>query len=304
MPPTISELFKVPSVSAAALPTMGVEVEIEWPSSPAGNHPSNLTYWDIVEDGSLRYGGVEYVSIPLFPQMWETAMSELNEAIKGYDVHPTAGARCSVHCHINFSSLIPEQVLSFIMGWVLYESFLYTASGKSRYTNTYSPGMSSCYSQVEQLSRLYRYTGEQDYLGFSSIAAGFEKYAGLNIGSLSTFGTVEARSHEGTTDTLRILDWMGVLGQLYSYTVDKTAMEVLQLAGKDEWQNVFPNSVHDHPYFLHNLCNATAIASLAPPSRRRRTAPPVTEDLAEMFRQARSTTVSENFLHTDTSTNF
>ena len=234
---------------------VGIEVEVE-----RGNTERipGLKHWTWTGDGSLRYNGVEFVSYPISGVALEDALSELRGALTSMGAETSS--RCSVHCHIDFSAKTMRQVMSFVTGFALFECILFSASGKDRYWNMYTPGLSSCYSQV-QLAREINKAVSADNNDVPRLVDSWNKYSCINLRSLGQFGTVELRSKSGTVEVEEISEWICMLLQLAEYTDDKSCVDIINLAHDQQHLEVFPGVQYPYEFFSNNLCNAADIAS-------------------------------------------
>ena len=208
MSTTISSILKIKQTGKAtqhelfAIPCfMGIEVELEGMTSL----PESVKLWSIKSDGSLRNNGVEFVSVkPLAGKELVQAIDEFREIIS---VFPSSSShRCSVHCHIDFSKNTVEETRKFYKLYTLLEPSLYTVSSKTRYHNIYCPGLTHATEQI-RLAALALYSDES----FAVEAKRCNKYSGINLASLNTFGTIEIRTHSGTRDANEILEWCRIL---------------------------------------------------------------------------------------------
>lgn len=243
----------------SSVPVVGIELELEYPRRP----PPELfnSRWNTTTDGSLRYNGREYVSSPVSGADLGLALNELERHVRG--TPPVVSHRCSTHCHLDFSDSTVEHVMSFFTGFALFESILYTVSGKDRYSNMYSPGLTSCYSQIKDMRRLGSYVSRGLAAHVSGCIAGWQKYSCLNLSRMPDYGTVEVRSHRGTDDVNDIRLWVRLLQDLWNWTKDRTPQEIVGAASPVLYQEVFKDyeDIPGHEYYDNNLCNAADIAA-------------------------------------------
>lgn len=241
---TVSELLGVPRTRVIKKHTegfaspcyMGLEVEIEGYDILQ----SYLGDWNIVRDGSLREEGAEFVlSSPLCGERLLTAISVLSEHLgeRGYNT----SHRCSVHCHIDFTKNTLEDVRKFFFLYALLEPSLYTVSDKERYSNIYCPGLSHATMQVVNAAGLLRNNAM-----LSQVGRYWNKYTGINLASLSRFGTIEIRTHSGTGEGDDLVRWVRILNFIKHAAVVMKEGDILAIRSPEELvANIFPPSLAD-----------------------------------------------------------
>ena len=84
----------------------GIEIEVENVATMVID-AYDRSYWNVVEDHSLRNNGLEFVSIPLRGDQIERALTQFNKALpKEHDFSP----RTSVHIHMNVRDLLISEI--------------------------------------------------------------------------------------------------------------------------------------------------------------------------------------------------
>jgi len=226
----VSELFDQQAdnrsfVKHTMLPStcmVGVEVELEG----ARSVPSDATYWEVVDDPSLRNSGVEIrMRQPLCGQDYVSAMRELATIIQVLG-DPVCSDRTSVHVHMDCRALSTDQVMRIVVAYAICEAGLFTVCGKSRYENIYCPGLTSSYTQVEELARLYSLRNAGRF-PFTERVMEYSKYSSVNLNALATQGSIEFRGHEGTTSAVRITGWVMLLMSLREYALTISSEDML-----------------------------------------------------------------------------
>lgn len=136
---------------------MGIELELEGFSS--GNQRAAQDFlgsdWAVTSDGSLRNGGVEFVTnggkggaalVACFERMHDL-LSRVN-----YD----ASFRCSTHMHINMLDFTFNQVARFLLAYTCAEPVLFTFCGNYRKSSNFCvPVCESLPFHKRLISRLY-----------------------------------------------------------------------------------------------------------------------------------------------------
>lgn len=179
---------------------MGIEVELE---NSNGEFPP-LYIWTTKPDGSLRNGGVEFVSCPVSGRNIDYAIHELDKILSAHKY--VASHRCSTHVHINISQLDMTQLHYFVAVYAVVEKLLFEISDMSRYSNPY------CYPLI--------YTSlnkSQDFQG----VIGRMKYCALNLNHVVDFGTAEFRHMCGITKADNgLVRWLQCIQKLVHFVVN------------------------------------------------------------------------------------
>lgn len=199
----------------------GIEVEVE--NCSTGEIETNLTNWKTVGDSSLKEMGVEFVSHVLHKDEIMTALTELYSNVPSLKKQQaTFGPRTSIHVHSDatwMESLTQLTPLIFI--YLLCEDLMYKFVEPHRRKNIF------CVKTKE--TRYLRPLFVSEALNPDRLY----KYAGFNLLSLFTHGTVEFRMLEGTYDIKKIYNWVGFIDTIQEYA--KTAQ--LGLSFKREVKN-------------------------------------------------------------------
>lgn len=183
----------------------GVELEIENASFDWGN-----SFWTSKEDGSLRNGGVEFVSKPA------TFSNLVQKLTRFYDEHPLKNTpdngsnfsdRTSIHVHTNCTDLTEEQLSSICLMYSVCERLLYNYIGHDRDKNIF------CVPWYETL--ITHNMISQVVVGNLGNIKMWQKYTGLNLLTLSTLGTIEWRHMHGNNDLDFIVNWLKLISHHY-----------------------------------------------------------------------------------------
>lgn len=181
---------------------IGIEVEVEnlfkWPEK-------ELICWQTREDGSLRNNGAEFVSYPISGNKIVFALSELFQWLPD---SIDFSERTSIHIHLNIRPFNCEQLLNLIYLYIVFERLLYDFASPERYKNIFCVPIGET-----RLPSLI-----QDALQYKSMAViidSWDKYSGLNLLPVRTFGTVEFRQMRGHRNINKMLNWINILLQLH-----------------------------------------------------------------------------------------
>lgn len=206
-----------PNINVPSTRYIGIEVEVENIGAARG---ITTPLWVGKEDGSLRNRGHEFVTNPLPANVAGTAFLKLfNEILKNDDYSFTP--RTSVHVHVNAQDLTYDQVKNLIILYGLFENVLYSFVGRGRKKSIFCvPMMNTSYGHEAMEYGLRRIK--------------WQKYMGLNLCTLSTFGTAEFRHMHGCNDIDKLNTWVGLVTNLVDYAAKVSHKSIrTSLAAKD-----------------------------------------------------------------------
>lgn len=202
----------------------GIEIEVENPThslklSLPGTNPALdacRPYFSEKGDGSLRFGGVEYVS------NYGTTAGEILYGLEQLHTILEAGRkhygptynnfsfRCGFHVHVDVSELTIEELYKAMLMYCVVEKVLFALSGR-RDTGSESKfclPVSVCISRMEHLLS----HGHSSKWGeFVETINDGHKYLACNVRTVGQFNTLEFRHHYGTSDPAIVREWMRLL---------------------------------------------------------------------------------------------
>ncbi len=184
---------------------LGVEVEVEGCSKNLPTAKKETGYWTAKEDNSLREGGREFVfAEPLFGADVVAAIRFLcEEAEKQKWV---ISERTGIHVHVDMRGMELEKFQNFCVLYALTEPLIYRWVGDKRERNIHCLPWYIADADLEQISAIFR----QPKTAMNNIK-NINRYAGLNLNSLLSFGTAEFRQLKTTFSADRILEWINIL---------------------------------------------------------------------------------------------
>jgi len=185
---------------------LGIEVEVE--NVQRYNHAS--PYWKIIEDGSLRNSGREFITPPIRAWRVEHALSTLFNKEINEDVD--FSERTSTHIHMNIRTLTVKQLEALIVTYLVFEKVLFNYVGNDRYNNIF------CVPIVETD------IGE-NLLGLiqnKNPSVDWQKYTALNLLPIMEKGTIEFRHLNGTGNIKHIITWINLILSLKKFALQKT----------------------------------------------------------------------------------
>ena len=186
---------------------LGIEVEAEHVSNkyPPIQIPGS---WNVTDDGSLKEWGGEYVSRPIRFKYIEMELRRLFMAIPKAVFSP----RTSIHIHMNSRDFTGEELLNFLLLYLIFERNLYDFSGNRWLNNFCIPLHSNTHMAKNAIDRIG--VGVLENIPWC-------KYHGLNIlpltgeeGSSSNYGTIEFRHMVGNNNVEYIMNWCNLIVSL------------------------------------------------------------------------------------------
>lgn len=194
---TIHEIFG----SRKAEGQVGVEIEVE-----GINLPGRASGWNAVPDGSLRNGGMEYVTNGAVTlEKLKSLLDNLDKQFKDVGSVIADAHRGSVHVHVNVQDKTPEQVFTTLFLWLLVEALWMDRCGPTRNGNLFcmsSGGSGEIIPYAKQFLARHR-----DGAWYNLWHRG--KYSALNTDCLATFGSMEFRTFPSSTKQEKVLEWAG-----------------------------------------------------------------------------------------------
>ena len=214
-------------------PLTGIEVEVE--SVNIDHATRNLNgAWSATSDGSLRNGGVEFVTVPLKPENVESALHHLYANCLNSACH--FSPRTSIHVHLDCRNLTLDQIYNIIILYQCFESLLYGFAGNERKKSIF----------CVPLANTSNYLNTKNHLVVESVLPNWNKYTGINLSRINEIGTIEFRHLRGTKDYTIICMWLEILYELYNYAISRGTTELesnIIAVRKDRTYSNFINDV-------------------------------------------------------------
>lgn len=212
----------------------GIEIEVE------NSRHYDLVHWHSTDDGSLREGGVEFITrgTGLGGRDLLEAINELDQVLSSSD--SSGGWRTSTHVHVDVRDMTPPVLRKFLMGVILYEEVLFKIAGPERFHNTFCIPFEVAQEQVLELSRAFAQPGYRMLSGIQ-----WEKYSALNLNALFRFGTVEFRLSESKfnrQDLIRLVNRFLTFSALAEEHADMDENEYLDFLHSQPMEEVLRNS--------------------------------------------------------------
>lgn len=186
---------------------IGIELEIE------GGIANTLQWWPtdvmmLTEDGSLRNGGREFITVPMETQYAEKLLAKFfkKNAIK-QETHYSD--RTSVHIHVNAQNLTIDQVRAVALVYQTVERLLFTYVGEERENNIYCVPWYQAGFTTYAMDKLLNNHGQ--------VTRNWVKYTALNFQPLREKGTMEFRHLRGTCNVEEIVIWINLITAIVKY---------------------------------------------------------------------------------------
>lgn len=187
---------------------IGVEVEMEGCVTQTILTANASKCWDVVDDGSLRNIGKEFVSVPLSGHTIDYALHELK---KIFDVTPTRSwsIRTSIHVHANVSTMRCSDLVGLTALYAVFEKLFFSMVAPEREANPY------CYPLTSV---------PPDEI----VVVDQQKYCAFNIAPVRKQLTVEFRHMHGNEDIRLIKRWLQMICKLVRYVLRNGGYKVVQ----------------------------------------------------------------------------
>lgn len=206
--------------SVVAHTLVGVEVELENISHriPNDGDREQLKYWDIIEDGSLRDHGIEFVfTTPLAGKDLVAALSELESFITDNKVKPRLSDRTSDHIHVDVRDLTEKQYLLFNIIYLIFERVLFKYCGNDRDKSLYCVPY---YKAQGDLNKMKGLAWDEEERDFRYTLNDCNKYSACNLKATLKYGSIEFRAHSGEWRVEPLLRWINILLMMRNAAID------------------------------------------------------------------------------------
>lgn len=192
---------------------VGIEIEMETSKTPPYFEDSGG--WRSEGDGSLRGFACEYVlNKPVMLSEVEDKINFVKDSLKKSGTEILDSERPGVHIHINVQELTPEEVIRFATLYYCFEEVLMRYCGESRVGNHHCLRISDAEGPIKAIA------GLKTMRTFSRLSSPNLRYAALNFNSLFSYGSLEFRGMETTTDLSKIVSWAHILMRLKDFSVN------------------------------------------------------------------------------------
>ena len=191
---------------------LGLEFEVE---GVTRHLPLNLL--EGVRDDSLRNNGLELRFAQ--PLKGAYAANAINEFLGLHtEFNFVSSYRTSMHVHVDVRTMDFNQIMAFIITYMILERGLFNFVGHNRHDNMYCLPLYKAEGDVGKMYTLLSLgkkttTREQAQDALHS----YSKYSAINIGAIRDKGTIEFRHMLTTFDSDRIYQWVNMLLHIKQY---------------------------------------------------------------------------------------
>lgn len=206
----------------------------------------SLKYWDTHADGSLRDFGLEFVlKQPVrFKKELPAALNEFDEKLSGVKFIKDS-VTTSVHVHLNMLNESFKTLGNFLTLYTLFENLLIRYSGPDRLSNLFCLPICDAEDTYKNIVGMMQQIEKKYYKGLFFNESNV-KYAALNLGAFSAYGSMEVRSFRGETDTKAISNWVSILYSLLEYARKDINPKEIMLSWKDKQKKLLDEVFTDY----------------------------------------------------------
>lgn len=191
---------------------IGLEIETE--GATGGFDQLDSDVWRLDRDGSLRGGGIELtLRKPLSRNGVLKAVQSVQELVDNRAVEIEDSGRAGVHVHLNMQERTIAQVYNVVCAYLIFEDVLTEWCGSHRVGNFF------CLRTRDAEGLLDTIVSSLQSQSYTDVRTDDIRYAGLNLTSLSRYGSLEFRAMRSTTDPDTIMTWIDVLLKLHDWAL-------------------------------------------------------------------------------------
>lgn len=203
------DVNKVNSVIIPDSCLLGIEFEWEGTGSTVHRvlevHPQLGPYWMPTQDRSLRGDdAIEFKTLgPLAQPQIMPAIDGMMQASRRWK----ASKRTGLHVHMNAGDMTYRQWSNFVSLYALFEPCIFQAAGDERSANPFTVPL---YKDGWVTGQITKALEHSDNL-IPALREHVNKYCGLNLASLFTYGTMEFRHLRTTHDKEKVYAWINMI---------------------------------------------------------------------------------------------
>lgn len=173
-------------------------------------------YFEVIEDGSLSSGGVEFVTHkPIVGNTVVEALDGLEKTHREDDNY--TDSTCGVHIHMNALDFNFTEIQSLLMIMSRLQGYIYRGLPSNRTGNTYCkeiPMSPRKISRMRSLAHLVNDYYNSAGTSLTDTKYNDARYFGTNIHARFYLGTIEFRYHEGSVYSKPIKEWIQFLNRI------------------------------------------------------------------------------------------
>jgi len=214
--------------------TFGIELECVFPNSTSlSTLMENNGHWSAVSDGSINGSyGREFVSPILQGNAGEKSVIAMCEGLRLSKAK--VNQSCGFHLHLGAEQLKNDfkKLKILISLYYVYDKLFFRYLPKARADNSYCQPLRLKYpdimkkdSRSELDKYIYRTDSERSVESSKSSKYDSARYGSINIHSIYFRGTLEVRSHSGTIEARKVLEWANLHGLILENILNGTITE-------------------------------------------------------------------------------
>lgn len=173
-------------------------------------------YFEVIEDGSLNSGGVEFVTHkPIIGDTVVEALDGLEKTHREDDNYTDES--CGIHIHMNALDFNFTEIQSLLMIMSRLQGYIYRGLPSNRTDNTYCkeiPMSPRKISRMKSLTHLVNEYYKSANTNLTDNKYNDARYFGTNIHARFYLGTIEFRYHEGSVYSRPIKEWIQFLNRI------------------------------------------------------------------------------------------
>lgn len=231
---------------------VGIESEVITESHSASDYVdeerSIPKFFNVVEDGSLNEGGVEFVtSMPIIGDNVNIALDSLQETNE--DEWNTVDSSCGLHIHMNALDMGFVEIKSLLMIMSRIQYILYESIPECRRDTSYAKEIDLSPIAISRISSLSELVDSYYSMAETSISDqkyNDARYIGTNIHSRFYLGSIEFRYHEGVVSSKPIKNWILFLNSIMTASKD--------LSNRPKLYNKIVNSKFQPIDIIREIC--------------------------------------------------
>lgn len=210
---------------------VGVEIELE---NVSRDLVQGLRNWNVVAEGSVS-GWELVLKEPMSCDQLYLAINELKSIAGDINEEETFTERTSNHVHIDIRDMTYTQFMNFLTLSVMFEPVMYKYVAPHRSSNHFCWSFLDSEGLITRLNTVSRRVREDGELAArmafrDQFSQGSTKYSGINLSSVSQYGSLEFRMHEGTINGNAIIRWINILLSIKEYAMgdERTPQNILE----------------------------------------------------------------------------
>jgi len=182
-----------------------------------------------VYDGSISDGD-EFVSNPANGDLLYRDIKKLTQSLRdgGYVVD----SRCGLHCHFDIRDISENDKKKLHIAYSLFEKFFFEMVSPSRRDNQYCHTLRKDYEVLFAKKYKNYLTNREDYVLENEIICSrydSRRYDWVNLNSSYVRGSLEIRNHNGTIDSVKIINWIRIHNRFIDWVLKTDIKRLVNL---------------------------------------------------------------------------